>query len=488
MDSLGAKNPIIRDKREIFLFVAVLTLVFLSRLPFVSSTSYGTDADASRVAVVARQMAETGQYTASRNPGHPVQEIPYTFISNQDPFLFNMATVLMSVIAVAFFGLFARQMGLDDYIWAMVAFAFVPVVYINSTNATDFMWSLAFAFGCLYFASIEKPVVAGIMMGISLGCRVTGALYGVLVLMLFLPSDGPVWRLDSRWWRQSVTFGVSALVSAVVVFLPPWLTYGSSMFDAGHANQGFVKTMQYMTTSLWGVLGCAAVATAFGLWLWPVRTGKLTDRPISVQCGVGVVVVIAGYILWFLLYTGKAAYLLPVVPLVIFLAGFALPKTGFRTICAALILSPFVLGISQQSYLLAEPQTCCRIDVPVGGKTLAVFPVYGQVLLDNSRKTLESANVEYLRTLDLPEDAVVVSYVYLLKIKALIPEVADRFVYLLSRNDLDTLRGQGKQIYYLQDAAEHSVRMYGVDLAAEGAQVIRLPYEYGSECSDTMVD
>ena len=57
----------------------VSIVIFLSRLLFLEN-GYGSDADAWRVANVARYIATTEQYMASRLPGYPLQEIFYSFI------------------------------------------------------------------------------------------------------------------------------------------------------------------------------------------------------------------------------------------------------------------------------------------------------------------------------------------------------------------------------------------------------------------------
>lgn len=52
----------------------VLVVVLFSRLPFLDA-GYGVNADAWRVARAAHEIATTGQYSVSRFPGYPIQEI-----------------------------------------------------------------------------------------------------------------------------------------------------------------------------------------------------------------------------------------------------------------------------------------------------------------------------------------------------------------------------------------------------------------------------
>ena len=69
------------------------------------------------------------------------------------------------------------------------ALAFTPQVYINSSNTTDYVWALAFILGSLYFVLLGRPLMAGILLGLAIGSRITS---GAMLLRLgVLLASGP---------------------------------------------------------------------------------------------------------------------------------------------------------------------------------------------------------------------------------------------------------------------------------------------------------
>ena len=65
--------------------------VLISRIFFIDN-GYGLDPDAWRVASVSSAISTTKQYTASRLPGYPVQEISYALLPFKNAIFFNFVT------------------------------------------------------------------------------------------------------------------------------------------------------------------------------------------------------------------------------------------------------------------------------------------------------------------------------------------------------------------------------------------------------------
>ena len=68
------------------------------RLPFLGA-GYGYDLDAWTAAWVGRQIAESGEYLASRPPGFPVQEYAFALLWRGGPLALNGLTALWSALA-----------------------------------------------------------------------------------------------------------------------------------------------------------------------------------------------------------------------------------------------------------------------------------------------------------------------------------------------------------------------------------------------------
>ena len=66
-----------------------------------------------------------------------------------------------------------RRLGNRYAALAALGFALVPVVYVGSVQSMDYAWALAFAMAALYALVSERPLLAGVLLGLAGGCRVT---------------------------------------------------------------------------------------------------------------------------------------------------------------------------------------------------------------------------------------------------------------------------------------------------------------------------
>jgi len=152
---------------DLFLFFFTVLTVLASRLPFLLP-GYGFDPDAWGVAFISRQIATTGTYYVSRFPGYPVQEFFYSIIWKSGPLLMNGMTALLSGLATAFFALSMKKMEFAQPFFSALVFAFVPVVYVNSVTSIDYVWALCFVLGSLYCVLSDRPVFAGLLLGLAI--------------------------------------------------------------------------------------------------------------------------------------------------------------------------------------------------------------------------------------------------------------------------------------------------------------------------------
>ena len=203
-------------------FLWVLVLILLSRLPFVNA-GYGAEEDAWGMRLVTERIATTGNYEVSRLPGHPLQELTYALIWNRGPVAFNFLTVLLSTAGIFFFMLSLRKLQIKNYLLAGIALAFVPVFFINSTNALDYTWAFAFLMMSLYFIICDNIWIAGIFIGLAVGCRITSG-------AMLIPYAYLMWyRTHSL--KNIFKLAASALLIAVFLFIPVLNVYGISFFQ-----------------------------------------------------------------------------------------------------------------------------------------------------------------------------------------------------------------------------------------------------------------
>ena len=143
----------------------------------------------------------------------------------------------------------------------------------------DSVWALAFILGALYLVILRRPVLAGLSLGLSIGCRITS---GAMLLPLAV-------LLLQRQSRREALVNIARLCVATGVigaaaFAPVLVTYGWSFFT-------FSETMGYppwhdvflqATTEVWGSLGVLGllVALLFLVFKPPTACSQPTrDQP-----------------------------------------------------------------------------------------------------------------------------------------------------------------------------------------------------------------
>ena len=119
----------------------------------------------------------------------------------------------MGAVAIVLFAIVAREARCKDYLPAAAALAFMPLYYISSVTSKDYVWCLAFALACLLTVSRGKPLLAGLFLGLAMGCRIT---YGAMALPLcLLLVNAPGQR---KPLSRIILFGMSSALTATFVF------------------------------------------------------------------------------------------------------------------------------------------------------------------------------------------------------------------------------------------------------------------------------
>jgi len=470
-------GPPYRTGRADALFpTLVAALVVLSRIPFLSA-GYGVDFDAWRVAGAARTIATTHVYTAARFPGNPVHEVICALLFPGGHIALNAATALLSGIAAAFFALSVRVLGSKDYVLAGLALAFTPGVFISSTATMDYVWALAFTMGSLYFILIGRPLLAGLMLGGAIGCRLTS---GAMLIPLGIMLGG---RERTAGSSSVCRFVLGASLVAAVAFTPVVLRYGWGFlrfFEDG--RPAVVETIRTATEGVWGRVGfIALVAATFSLVFSRWRQPGVTSIPPAQGRGAVAawLTAIGIYAVAFFRLPVEAGYLIPVVPFVILLFGGLARRPVFIVVCIALLVSPFVsitrTGLGAGPVLLDRESRLARMGFV--NRVLAT----GSILPGRNLVVVGGWLPQIQETLlsQAPEDSrVTVTY------PTLSPEPSwgdpgatvwqaghtTRYVLRVDEAQLDGYLDRNFHIYYLPGQTEQTLRANGLDLKAIGAR------------------
>ena len=438
-------------RREVLFIVAMCLAIFLTRLPWISA-GYGAEPDAYRVINAARHIAQTGEYTASRLPGHPLHEYLTAITSAKvSPLFSNGLTAVFSGIAFLFFALILRQFRISQYLLLASAFAFTPVVYVNSINTMDYMFAMAFALGSTYFVLVHRAFVAGICLGLAIGYRITaGAMLLPLTLLMFLEERTVISG------KRFLIISTTTLMISGICFLPVIHRYGLDFFTFGDypGDTSVYALLKKGVLDVWGVL---ATLGLLGLCcLVPFISQNIRVSLMQPHARRGLVlsslVVVLYVVAWFRL-PSKGAFLIPIVPFLLLSVGLLIPPHFVRWFAMILLVSSFFITIDRRGVSLAGP--------------IIRDHWVRESRIQETRKIIEDVA-------RLSENAVIVAGWNLPQIEAALSnEDKDNHTYIYLVENADTYRRyveQGRAVYFLREMDAFNLQLYGVDLRHLGAQ------------------
>lgn len=326
---------------DIFIFTLLPLFVLLTRIPFINS-DYGIDPDAFRVVSVAKHIAKTGEYIYSRPPGNPLYEYIISFVASYDPWVTNFLSAIASSIAVVFFALILRHIKIKHYYILSIFFSLVPIIYINSINTMDYMIALAFTLASIFFIFIRKPILAGILIGLAVGCRLT---YIAMILPLAL------WILFEKNnildIKKTLYFVITAIMISILTFIPVFLTYGLGFFTFADniVYPSFYKLILTGVVHVWEVLYLISFFILFFIMIMKRKILKVYSRK-AFLFSISIVFI---YTIIFLRLPHESAYMIPVVPFLIITIALVVPDQYIKNFSIFVIILAFVQLLSGYS-------------------------------------------------------------------------------------------------------------------------------------------
>lgn len=456
-------------------YLALFALVFISRFPFLSA-GYGVEEDSWGIALAAFHTKITGVYEPSRFPGHPVQELIYSAIWGVGPFLFNALCALMSAIATVYFAAILKHLNFKYFFWAALAFAFVPVVFISSTYTIDFMWSEAFVLMSFYYVLTNKLPIAGILLGLAVGCRITS---GIMVL----PYIILIWnKVDLK--ATAMNFLKIALPMSLVIvlaFLPIMFQFGTSffMYYDQFPYPPLTKVLYKMIPGVWGFVGVVAISVSFYSAVFRAQQqnrGALFLGPLNEKIIFISFLLIVLYCISYFRLPQKSGYMLPVVPFVILLFGYYLNANNFKLLCYALIVSSFVCSINLTDKLRGASHSKFAITINVSGQELFFDIFSGPVFSDYSKRKqkINYTNEVLTQAASMDEKAVLISGWWYNELmvtqigKSQNPAVL--FEPYINQQKIEDYASKGYSIYYLPEQNTYNDLMYKMSVTNDLAK------------------
>jgi len=170
------------------------------------------------------------------------------------PWVSNAVTALFQHGAFVFFALIARELGVRRYLLIALALAMTPVIYISSCCTMDYIPALAGQLAASYALLRGRPALAGLLLGISVGCRITAARCAAAVPVAAERARAGAGAAPVPAVRRHAVGEQRAVFAAV------WRRYGADFFSF-YDNDGLSATRGGLQP------GAAAV---WGRWAWPL--------------------------------------------------------------------------------------------------------------------------------------------------------------------------------------------------------------------------
>lgn len=474
-----------QSRRDMILFGGVLCFSFLLRVPFLG-VGYGNDPDAWGLAVAARHIATTGDYIASRLPGYPVQEWACSLLYRGGPIAFNAVTALLSVVAVGFFMCSVKRLGSRHHLWAGLALAMAPVIFVNSTNSMDYVWALAFILAGHHCALVGRPVLAGCLLGVAVACRITSVgMVFPLGLLLFDTSAIP----SGRW--AVIKFLLATCLIAVIAYMPVAYCYGWGFlsFVEPPKYPSMLSVFSRATLRIWGCVGLLAIVGGVAISAMRfVARGRAAGSspacaaipaPKSRMPIISAAIVLGVYVCAYLRLPLEEGYLIPVVPFVIILLGRMMTRRMFTGVCLALCVSPWVCGLGRTASASPQTYSASALHFSVAGQPLVLDIARGPIFVSHAERRYGMAFVDRIIQHGdrLPHGSVIVVGYWRTHILAQLsdpPPESPIFVSVIDADQLDLFQSEDRSIYFLPEMVENNLAVNGVDLKQAAASPLDL--------------
>ena len=450
-------------RRPNFILAFLALIILLSRLPFLQ-VDYGMDPDSYRVINASEEMLKTGKYRISRSLGYPIHEIVTTLLLPLSSIATNGMSAIFSVIAFVFFALILRRLGIRNYLLVAMAFVFTPVVYINSVSTIDYLWALGFILGGFYFVIHNRPALAGLHLGLAIGCRITS---GLMILPYFLY----LWFMGKESDKVKNTLMLTLIslpLGALFYILPLFQGYSLDEFRAQvelflgvHTVYGVVSVVGKATTGIYGAWGSSLLGALALLLLFQwKKVGQQLDKSPRGVVWISLAVILIYFVLY-MLHPNESEYLLPMIPFVFLLLALGTPPVIFRVFCLLMLLSSFLITIDQNG-----------------------ISFYGPIWTNHLyRKEASNMVKTSIRAVDeLPHKSIIVSGLWLVRIYPMLDSSSrqgvHRHVYLIKDEaQYRSLVKEGYSIYFLPGQAFYNRRACRIDIESLGAAPLISPPE-----------
>jgi hypothetical protein len=441
-------------------WVFVLIFIYSLSRAWQLNAGFGLYGDAWRIANTAFDINTLHIYNPSRFPGYPLPEFMDSLVIRWGWVATNALAAILTLASVIAFAQILKDLAAKNKGLLVLAYAFISVIWVNSGGTIDYTWALSFVIFTWFFALRDKWAIAGLMMGLAVGSRLTA---GVFILPLLYLAYQRKAGIKNTIWLCGV-----AGATALVLFLPLFIQYGFG-FITYYSDAIPLETILYRAIDAFGIAPVlfGVIVVLFSL--------KNLIRDLRKRDGL-TIFLLATVLLYVALYIKvpyKAEYMLPAVPFGLLLVNNVSRRMLFVPLVLLLVLESFVsLGIhtAQPWFSVDQGRIATdiehRTEIMAGARTLleqkdshAAYVVGGYWLLAQYFSHDEEVVVE---------DVGLIGGHGSLKYT----DTDTYFYYLISLDELQNLLQRGYMVYYLEEFETYNEEVYGFRLSDYGT----MPY------------
>lgn len=314
-------------------FVYILFLTFLAtRVPLLN-LGYGKDPDAWRTAVSSYLLKNYNIYHTSRLPGYPLPEFVNSLYINYGWIATNSVTMILSFLSVFFFAKIITYLKVKNKGILTITYAFMPILWINSTNTMDYMWGLSLLIISCYLLIKEQYLLSGVMMGLAISCRVP-------FVVFLLPINYLMWE-NTKNIKEIIRLDLVAGIVSTAIYAPIWTEFGLGFLTYVSTSFTFIRyieTFGYLVYSGFGVLPIIICLIGFFFSAKKLVTQVINKDKYTIFLLLSIVPTIALYIK----VPYEAEYLIPAIPFGLILVEKLYSSKLFALLCIFLLLNSII--------------------------------------------------------------------------------------------------------------------------------------------------
>jgi hypothetical protein len=252
-----------------------------------------------------------------------------------------------------------------------VLFALTPILITDAAITQDFVCGLAMLLGGYLALSNARYVLAGFLLGLAIGFRVTNVLF--LIPATLFVYFGRAEERPGTTWISVASLWVTAIAVGLALYLPIIAHAGFEIFVPGEAFGTLSPTTRvpvaaYNLITMFGVIPLIGALTFLCVErtsVWHAIRQDVRQKSAVLACAV---TMIALHVALCIRFTAKPDYFIPAIPFTYILAGRYLSRKGLVFV-AAMVASYCVVGVELKGG-------------PSGQRRLTFRPAWGLVAED----------------------------------------------------------------------------------------------------------